>query len=199
MLGFRMAFGVVGAALFSCATSGCGGTVEHRDPSEQPGGAGQGGSEGSGASTSGGTNVGRAGSAGAGTGASSSAGRPTTEPEPVDTGCPEQPPLPPDLTCDPFVAQSCGPGLGCYPFVEHPEGNGCGQQRYGTVCAPAGSGVQGQACGGEAGGCAPGFVCVIGQRAGKRCTALCQLGKPNTCTGGLLCADLDVAGFGACG
>jgi hypothetical protein len=47
--------------------------------------------------------------------------------------------------------------------------------------------------------CAPGFVCVVGQRAGKRCAALCKLGAPNSCTGGLVCGELDVAGFGVCG
>lgn len=128
-------------------------------------------------------------------------GSSSVEPDPIDTGCPIQEPPPPDLQCDPFDTGSCGPGSGCYPYVDHPEGGGCEQQRYGTACGPAGSGTQGALCGGGFGDdwCAPGFVCVVGQRAGKRCAQLCQLGAINQCSGGLVCGDLDVAGFGVCG
>ena len=56
-------------------------------------------------------------------------------------------------------------------FVDHPQGSGCDQQRYGTVCLAAGQGKQGDLCGDGAGDCAEGFVCVVGQRAGKRCAA----------------------------
>ena len=84
--------------------------------------------------------------------------------------------------------------MGCYPFVEHPEGLGCDAQVYGTICLPGGVGTQGAICGDDTGDiCAPGFVCVVGQRAGKRCAALCDPGGEDTCTGGLICGDLDVA------
>jgi len=194
MVGFRLAFGAASVALVLLA-AGCAGSVE-RGGAPNEGGSASGGGSGSTGPSSGGKGPGRAG---AGSGGSAQAGTAIVDPDPVDTGCPEVDPLPPDLQCDPFTANSCGPGLGCYPFVEHPAGTGCEQQRYGTVCAPAGTGLQGDACGQDAGTCAPGFVCVVGQGAGKRCTALCQLGKPNSCSGGLLCGDLDVAGFGACG
>jgi hypothetical protein len=107
---------------------------------------------------------------------------------------------PPELECDPFTFGSCPGGSGCYPFVDHPDGSGCDQQRYGTVCLPPGTGTQGSLCGEDSGDyCAPGFVCVVGQRAGKRCASLCKLGGVNQCTGGLICGELDVAGFGVCG
>jgi hypothetical protein len=196
MLGFRMAFGAAFAALVVSAASGCGGSVEHADQLGEAGTGRGGGSTSKAGGGAGGTSAGRAGSAGLG---GATAGAAIVDPDPIDTGCPEQEPLPPDLECDPFTPGSCGPGLGCYPFVDHPAGSGCLPQRYGTLCAPAGSGLQGDACGGDSGGCAPGLVCVVGQGSGKRCAALCELGKPNSCSGGLLCGDLDVAGFGACG
>lgn len=193
-----MACGAAGAALLLSAASGCGGSAEHGGPSSSVAGAQQAGSGGATApGTGGATSPGRGG--GGASAGNAQAGGAIVDPDPVETGCPEQEPLPPDLRCDPFTPDSCSPGLGCYPFVEHPTGNGCEQQHYGTTCALVGSGRQGDSCGGDADNCAQGFVCVVGQRAGKRCSALCELGKPNTCPGGLLCSDLDVAGFGVCG
>jgi hypothetical protein len=201
MYGCRTLIGV-GCFALSCAfVVGCGGAVVHGDPDvDGSSGSGQGGGGGrSGASSGGSKNPGRAGAAGT-SGAAGSAGKGIVDPDPVDTGCPPEELPPPENECDPFSAGSCGPGAGCYPFVEHPEGSGCDQQRYGTVCLPAGSGMQGMRCGDETGDwCAPGFVCVVGQRAGKRCAALCKIGQANQCQGGLLCGDLDVAGFGVCG
>jgi hypothetical protein len=191
---------VGGCALVLALAFGCGGTTQHGGPSGAAGSATQGGGAPS-----------RAGSSAGGSGGTGRAGAPTSggtrmDPDPpvdkppVDAGCPMADLPAPQLECDPFKAGDCGPDLGCYPFVEHPEGNGCGEQQYGTVCLPAGSGTQGEFCGDDVGDyCAPGFVCVVGQRAGKRCAALCQLGKPNQCTGGLICGDLDVAGYGVCG
>jgi hypothetical protein len=187
MSGSRTAIGVGCCALALALAFGCGGAVEHGD------------------ATAGGP--GAAGTASGHAGASSFAGATETtpdgglvDPDPVDTGCDQVDLPPPELACDPFAAGDCGPGQGCYPFVDHPEGSGCDQQRYGTVCLPAGSGTQGQLCGETASDwCAPGFVCVVGQRAGKRCAALCELGTANKCSGGLICGDLDVAGFGVCG
>lgn len=200
MFGSRTAFGVGCCALLLAPA--CGGSVAHSGPEESLGGAAQGGSP-----------VSRAGAAAGGS--TSSAGKPSFggnagapaqggsagEPEPIDSGCLVQEPTPPpDLQCDAFDVASCGPGGGCYPFVEHPQGSGCGQQRYGTTCLPAGQGTQGELCGsGDLDGCAPGLVCVVGQQAGKRCAALCRLGQPNQCSGGLICGELDVAGFGVCG
>jgi hypothetical protein len=122
------------------------------------------------------------------------------ERDPVDSGCAMADLPPPQMECDPFAPGSCPGGSGCYPFVEHPEGGGCEQQAYGTVCLSVGHGRQGDLCGDDVGDfCAEGFVCVVGQRAGKRCAALCKLGGVNQCTNGLICGDLDVPGFGVCG
>lgn len=197
MLGFRTAYGVALAALALGASFGCGGSVAHGGPTGDAGSP-QGGQAAGSAGVGGGGSLSRGG-AGAGGAGSTQGGTALVDPDPVETGCPEEDLPPPDLDCDPFAPGACGPDAGCYPFVEHPEGSGCDQQRYGTLCMPAGGGVQGDTCGDDAGDCAPGFVCVVGQRAGKRCAALCRLGETGQCSGGLLCGDLDVAGFGVCG
>lgn len=196
MYGCRTAFGV-GCCALALLAFGCGGAVAHGDGGAEAG-QGQGGrAPGHAGSTAAGS-ASRAGAAGAAAGGSAGAG--LVDPDPVETGCAAADLPPPDFECDAFTPGSCGAGFGCYPFVDHPEGSGCDQQRYGTVCLPAGAKTQGELCGeSEADWCAPGFVCVVGQRAGKRCAALCELGAPNTCQGGLICGDLDVAGFGVCG
>jgi len=198
MFGSRTAIGVGCCTLALALALGCGGAVEHGDgtPGET---SGAGRASGHAGSSSVGGATGRAGSGGdIGTAAAGTGG--LVDPEPIETGCAQKDLPPPDLACDPFAPNDCGPGQGCYPFVDHPEGSGCDQQRYGTVCLPAGHGLQGQLCGeDESDWCAPGFVCVVGQRAGKRCAALCELGTANKCQGGLICGDLDVAGFGVCG
>jgi hypothetical protein len=198
MFGCRTAIALGCYALAFGLAVACGGSVAHNDPSAAPGAGGSASSK-AGSRAVAGSSPGRAGSGGyAGTETPPDGGM--TEPDPIDTGCTAAELPPPDLECDPFDANSCGAGAGCYPFVDHPEGSGCDQQRYGTTCLWAGQGTQGVLCGQEVGqGCAPGFVCVIGQRTGKRCAALCELGSPNTCKGGLICGDLDVAGFGVCG
>ena len=198
MFGCRTAIGLGYCALAFGLAFGCGGAVEHGGEVTSSG-AGHGAvSAGGAGGSSAGTHgvIGRAGSNGsAGFGVGGSL---VNDPPPVDAGCPIQDLPPPVVECDAFVAGSCGPGAGCYPFVDHPEGSGCDQQRYGTRCLPAGQGTQGALCG-EIDWCAEGFVCVVGQRAGKRCAALCKLGGTNQCAGGLVCGDLDVAGFGVCG
>lgn len=169
---------------------GCGGSVVQNDshPVSEAGGGGAGlaaaigGSRSAGAAGIGGRAVGKAGAGGIGPG----------------PDCAPQEPPTAQNECDPFAANTCPEGQGCYPFVRHPEGDGCAQESYGTVCRPVGSGTQGMLCDGEA-GCAPGFVCVVGQRAGKRCAALCDLTRGDQCSGGLICGSIDVAGFGACG
>jgi len=186
-------------ALAAALAAGCGGAVSHNGD-DAAAGQGPGGTRGSKAGSSfGGSSAapGRAGSSGSA--GYVSAGGSLMDPDPVDTGCPMQELPPPDVQCDPFTKGVCGAGAGCYPFVDHPQGSGCDQQRYGTICLVAGQGKQGDLCGDGATDCAEGFVCVVGQRAGKRCAALCKLGATNQCTGGLICGDLDVAGFGVCG
>ena len=197
MFGCRTAIGLGCYALAIGVAWGCGGSVEHNDGSAGPDPGGSGSSKaGSRAVAGSGSRAGSGGNAGTQTLPDGG----SVEPEPIDTGCTAAELPPPLLECDPFDLTSCGAGAGCYPFVDHPEGSGCDQQRYGTICLQAGQGAQGDMCGAEVGqGCGPGLVCVVGQRAGKRCAALCELGAPNTCKGGLICGDLDVAGFGVCG
>ena len=198
MFGCRTAIGVGCCALALAWAFGCGGATEHGGAVGASGSTGQGGSATprAGSSTGGSSDMPSAGKPGSG-GSTMDAG--PIERDPVDSGCAPQDLPPPQMECDPFVAGSCPPDSGCYPFVDHPEGSGCEQQVYGTLCLPAGTGKQGDLCGDEAGTCAPGFVCVVGQRAGKRCAALCKLGGVNQCSGGLICGDLDVPGYGVCG
>ncbi len=110
-------------------------------------------------------------------------------------GCPDAGKPPPALECDAYSEPSgCDPGDACYPFVDYPS-EPCGQETYGTICAPAGTGMQGDPCGNSL--CAPRHVCVItGQ--GTQCIELCQLEGPNTCPAGLFCVPVDVDGFGGC-
>lgn len=117
----------------------------------------------------------------------------------VDPGCPDVGAPVEVNECDPFASDSgCGPGLGCFPFVEHPFGDGCGAQSFGTVCRPAGSGRQGDVCGGGDASCASGFVCVVGSQPGTRCVQLCRINGPKVCPAGLICGELDVEGYGVC-
>jgi len=112
----------------------------------------------------------------------------------VDPGCPDAEPPPPFNDCDPFGPNTCPPGEGCFPFVQYPT-KPCDFEVYGTICAPAGSGTQGEPCG--AMNCAPSYVCVItGQ--GTECVKLCELFGPNTCPKGLFCVPIDVEGIGGC-
>lgn len=117
----------------------------------------------------------------------------------TDPGCPDVEPTPAVQECDPLAAaSSCPPGQGCYPFVQHPFGEGCGTQVFGTACRSAGSGSQGDRCGEGFGGCAPGFLCVVGTRAGSRCAMLCRFDEADDCPAGLICGDTDVEGWGVC-
>lgn len=201
MFGCRTAIGLGSFALALVLASGCGGAVSHNDDvpaSTHAHGGSNTAKAGSSGGGTGGTGGGRAGAGGSS--GSVSAGGGVMDPPPVDSGCAMQDLPPPDVQCDPFTPGECGPGAGCYPFVDHPQGTGCDQQHYGTVCLSAGVGKQGDSCGADVGDfCAEGFVCVVGQRAGKRCAALCKPGATDPCTGGLICGDLDVAGFGVCG
>ncbi len=199
MFGCRTAIGVACCALAVFSSLACGGSVAHGGADGGEGGNGA--SAGNGGRAAGGSTsqAGRAGAGSGGGGGAGLGGTKPTEPTPVNPGCRDEELPAPDIICDPFDLTSCGPGFGCYPYVDHPGGSGCDAQVYGTLCVPAGGGVQGSLCGEGADFCAAGFVCVVGQRAGKRCAQLCKLGEPNQCTGGLLCGDLDVSGFGVCG
>jgi hypothetical protein len=168
----------------------CGGTVEI-SADGSGGGAGRG-------------HAGRAGSAGRSNAASGSAG---TEVPPLDAGldayadpgCPDVGAPVRVNDCDPFATtSSCPFGQGCFPFVEHPFGNGCDAQRFGTECLPAGTGQQGDDCGTAGLSCAAGFVCVVGAQPGMHCVQLCPMSGQKVCPAGLICGELDVEGYGVC-
>jgi len=171
----------------------CGGTVEIVPGA---GGASSAGSAGRGHAGRSNGQAGNAGSPSAGSGAQpTDAGFDVY----VDPGCPDVGAPVQVNQCDAFSQSSgCPTGLGCYPFVEHPFGTGCGTQRFGTECRPAGTGQQGDACGGNEEDCASGYVCVVGSQPGKHCVQLCPVGVSSSCPPGLICGDLDVEGFGVC-
>jgi hypothetical protein len=116
----------------------------------------------------------------------------------VDPGCPDAEPPPELIECNPYTQEGCDLGEGCYPYVDHPFGTGCNYQQYGTVCVFAGSGTQGALCGDGSADCAPGFLCVIGAQAGKRCAQICPLDGSAECPGGLICGETDVESVGVC-
>jgi len=168
----------------------CGGSVE---VSSAAGGAGAQG------------HAGRSAQAGRGNAESGSGGSGTTSPPDagfdvyVDPGCPDVGAPIKVNQCDPFSATpTCPAGEGCFPFVEHPFGEGCDAQRFGTECHASGAGQQGADCGGGGIGCASGFVCVVGSQPGKHCVQLCPLSGPSVCPAGMICGELDVEGYGVC-
>jgi hypothetical protein len=113
----------------------------------------------------------------------------------VDPPCPNPPPPRNDFECDVGKQTGCDPGEGCYPYVRYPSGY-CQPEEYGAICAPAGSGTQGETCA-SALECAGGFICVI-TGAGTSCARYCELGKVGACPEGLVCEPLDVSGMGVC-
>jgi hypothetical protein len=151
---------------------------------------GNGGSAGAGGGGRGGRDAGRPDARDSGAGARDAASDYIDD---LDCGPPTS--NPPEQDCDPFAASSgCSRGEACYPFVDYPTGP-CDREEYGTRCAPAGSGRQGDAC--EQGRCAQGFVCVVtGQ--GNQCIELCRIERAGVCPAGLVCLPIDVEGFGGC-
>jgi len=118
----------------------------------------------------------------------------------VDPGCPDAEPPVAVNECDPLATPTgCDPGLACYPFVERPEGDGCEPEVFGTMCLPPGGGQKGDRCGEEYDWCGAGLLCVVGAISGARCLELCDPFGPDTCPSGLVCAPVDVEGYGVCG
>lgn len=186
--------GVVFATGLVVASCGGQSTVIPGGPGDETGGTGaidsgaRGGSSGRGGSTgSGGSSAATGGTAG------------TDEPPFVDPGCPDAAAPEGFVECDVFgSSDDCPSGLGCYPYITHPFGEGCDQQSFGAVCAPAGNGTQGAFCDGGANICAPGYLCVVGAQAGKRCMRICPLDGSAQCAPGLICAKTDAHGIGVC-
>jgi len=149
--------------------------------------------------------AGRSGHAGRGNAGASNGGGGATHPADAgfdaydDPGCPDVGAPTQINECDPFAATpTCPVGQGCFPFVDHPYGQGCEAQSFGTVCRDAGMGRQGDSCGSAGNGCAAGFVCVVGSKPGKHCVQLCPVGAQKVCPAGLVCGELDVEGYGVC-
>jgi len=184
--------GRIWAVLIFCSVFAllhCGGSVEVSSAAGGAGGQGQ---------------AGRTGIAGRGNSVAGSGGAVTPLPDAgldayVDPGCPDVGAPVEVNACDPFAAvPTCPEGQGCFPFVEHPFGTGCDAQSFGTVCRAAGTGLQGDVCGGGSAGCAAGFVCVVGSQPGKHCVQLCRIGGQKVCPAGMICGELDVEGYGVC-
>ncbi len=120
------------------------------------------------------------------------------EPTPFEEdGCPPRGAQPDISECDPLSElPQCPEGMSCFPFVSYPSGP-CEVERFGAMCQPAGSGVQGDSCSNSR--CAADHICVSTGR-GTQCARLCSLvsGSTNVCAPGLLCLPIDIEGFGGC-
>jgi hypothetical protein len=181
-------------------SAACGGRSEKitLSPGEETGGT----SSGSG----GGGNAGRGGSnaggrdAGMDPGDASVDGSDGGDEVPIeDPGCPDEPAPEGVVECDIFgTPTGCPEGTGCYPDLEHPFGEGCDQQTLNIVCRLAGTGVEGDLCGNGTGGCAPGYTCIVGAQAGKRCLRICSLDGALGCPAGAVCGATDAFGIGVC-
>lgn len=195
MVGLRGSSFILAGLLIA---AGCGGTVS--GDGDGTGGAGSGGigAAGSGASGGsiggfGGTTItgGTGGVGGTGGGVGGKGGTGGTY---VDPGCPDAAPPPPIKDCDVFGPNTCPGGEACYPFVQYPT-KPCDHELFGAICAPVGTGKQGDPCGAQ--NCAGGFVCVVtGQ--GTECVQLCDLFGAAKCPPGLFCVPIDVEGIGGC-
>ena len=118
----------------------------------------------------------------------------------TDPGCPDAEPPETIHECDPLVSPTgCEAGLACYPFVDRPEGEGCNFEEFGTICLPPGGAKAGDRCGESFDWCGAGLLCVVGALSGSRCLQICDPFGPNTCSAGLVCAPVDVEGYGVCG
>ena len=119
------------------------------------------------------------------------------ESEYVEPTCPpveEQPEL--QLECSPFgESTGCAEWEGCYPMAIYPT-DPCTPEIFGSECRPAGSGAQGEPCGGDS-DCQSRHACVVSS-FGTACAALCPRNAVQPCPAGLICAAIDVDGFGVC-
>lgn len=97
--------------------------------------------------------------------------------------------------CDAAAQTGCRSNEGCVPYVVY--GKMCHTEEVGTLCEPAGTGVQGDDC--TTSDCAPGYVCVT-DGTGFQCASLCNgTAATDECPPGLVCVDLDVDGYFVCG
>jgi hypothetical protein len=118
-------------------------------------------------------------------------------PDYTDPGCPDAGSKTTMFACDAYAQNNgdCAPGQGCYIFVEYPA-TPCSGEVYGTECAPAGPGMEGDPCNGST-DCAGGFTCVVSGQ-GDQCVELCHPSGDDECPSGDVCQPIDVLGFGGC-
>lgn len=115
----------------------------------------------------------------------------------IDDVCADTVKNPPSLACDPFAIAPCTAGKGCYAVPPRPSGP-CQPGSYGTICATAGKGGQGDPCS-DTTECLGSFVCVK-SGIGNHCAKLCKVSALGTCADGRVCRVLDLSGsgWGAC-
>ena len=114
----------------------------------------------------------------------------------VEPTCPNPPPPIKDLACDIVTQTGCPAGDGCYGYIEYPTGY-CDPETYISFCAPAGTRVQGEICGGQEDFCAPGFSCVV-SGAGTVCAKHCTFENGTPCPEGKVCEPTDFKDIGVC-
>ncbi|HEY3592279.1 MAG TPA: hypothetical protein VGL13_00335 [Polyangiaceae bacterium] len=114
-----------------------------------------------------------------------------------EDACPDAPPDPSTLECDPFTQLQCPPGQACYPVPPQAQ-DVCHPGSYSTRCVFAGSGTQGTPCS-DGSQCSGGFICVK-TSSGDECAKLCRIDQPQSCASGRVCRLVDVtgSGIGAC-
>jgi hypothetical protein len=110
-----------------------------------------------------------------------------------EDACPDAPPVPPVLQCDPFQQSTCPLNLGCYPIPPRASGQ-CQPGRYSTMCLPTGPRTQGDPCS-DGTDCAGGFICVKSGQ-GDQCVKLCRTTEFGGCDDGRVCREVDVSGSG---
>ena len=170
-------------AFFAAGAAGCGGGIETSPDTDGGGG-----------SNPSGTGV----FVGPGTGSGQHVGSGADAlPDYVDPGCPDAGPPDTKYECDPYHQDNgdCAFGQACDIFVKYPT-EPCGQEVYGASCVMAGTGHQGDSCGGGD-ECAAGYICVV-SGSGTQCIKLCELTGDDGCPSGLVCEPVDVQGFGGC-
>jgi hypothetical protein len=109
----------------------------------------------------------------------------------------------PDAALPAVVAQcnlfstfsGCPTGQGCFPAIRATD-NPCQPEQYYYVCSYAGSGTQGDNCE-KTSDCAQGHVCVI-TNTSTECQKMCSLADTTSCSPGMFCDPIDVAGVGTC-
>ena len=112
------------------------------------------------------------------------------------TGCPDAATPAVITNCDLFSSVSgCPDGQACFPTIRS-TANPCQPEQYAYVCSFAGNGTQWDDCS-RSNDCAQGYVCVV-TNTGTKCQKMCSLSDTTSCSPGMFCDPIDVAGVGTC-